>query len=364
MGVLNYSLGNFEKSKRCFEKAILNDHDYTDAIYGLGNVYIKQKEIFLAITAFLKCLNIDILMDKAKKKLEDCYLALSENRFIDRNSNDYIHRVPKSDLLSIRNIQSLKDNIKHRVSRRNNRTTIKYSVHNGDKCIFCNGIMEGPTVKDLLRCNKCGIHRKQHFPLKEVVREQLKGFMLSACFDKVREASRLRDAKYQISILEKYIEPGKLFDVGAAAGFFMKVANDHNWMVDGNEISTNAILWCKEKYVLDIRYGFLEEIDLPKNYYDAVVLWHSLEHVFNPQTTLGICKELLRSDGLLLIAVPNKHGADLIKYYEELHFYEFSLDGLHWWLQSYGFEPLEIIVIDHEEIPQMNLLYRKISTIL
>ncbi|MCF6149089.1 MAG: class I SAM-dependent methyltransferase [Candidatus Kuenenia sp.] len=139
----------------------------------------------------------------------------------------------------------------------------------------------------------------------------------------------------------------------------MKIANDHNWIVDGNEISINAILWCKEKYGLDIRYGFLEEINLPKNYYDAVVLWHSLEHVFDPQLTLDTCKEILRLNGLLLIAVPNKYGTGLIKYYEELHFYEFNLNGLHWWLQSYGFEPLEIIGIDHEEIPQVNLYSTK-----
>ncbi|MCF6149090.1 MAG: tetratricopeptide repeat protein [Candidatus Kuenenia sp.] len=123
LGVLNYLLGNLKGAEKNFKKAISHDHNSTEALYGLGNVFLKQRKVFLAITAFLRCLNIDLLMDKAKKRLDECYITLNENL------------------------------------------------------------------------------------LKEVVREQLKGFMLSACFDKVQEASRLRDAKYQLSIVEKYIKP-------------------------------------------------------------------------------------------------------------------------------------------------------------
>ena len=106
-------------------------------------------------------------------------------------------------------------------------------------------------------------------------------------------------------------------------------------------------------------YGFLEELKHPQGFYDAVVLWHSLEHTFDPGETLMICRDMLVDGGALMIGVPEKKGEDLVKRYEPLHFYEFNRDNLHGFLQELGFEPLEIIIRDGGEDPQINLLYRK-----
>ena len=52
----------------------------------------------------------------------------------------------------------------------------------------------------------------------------------------------MQEAKYQLDLLQKYLQPGRLFDVGAAGGFFMK-ASDRGWQVVGHEISLTAIQW-------------------------------------------------------------------------------------------------------------------------
>lgn len=228
-----------------------------------------------------------------------------------------------------------------------------------NKCPFCGNYLEGPIVLDMMRCKNCGIYRKYQIPTKENIREHLKGMMLSACHDKGKETSRMQEAKYQLDLLQKYLQPGRLFDVGAAGGFFMKAASDRGWQVVGNEISLTAIQWARQRYGLEIMYGFLEELKPPQGFYDAVVLWHSLEHTIDPRETLAICRNMLVDGGVLMIGVPEKKGEDLVRRYEPLHFYEFNRDNLHWFLQELGFEPLEIIIRDGGEDPQINLLYRK-----
>ena len=238
-----------------------------------------------------------------------------------------------------------------------------FFIYEKARCPLCGGRLHRPVVKDLMRCEGCGVYRKKQIPLREVIREQLRGMMLRACYDKSKEASRLRDAEYQLDLLEKYVQPGVLYDVGAAGGFFMKAAKERGWHVMGNEISQKAIEWAQQRYGVEIEYGFLEELNPPKGRFDAVVLWHTLEHTVDPRATLNICRDMLHDGGLLMIGVPEKREEDLARRYEAFHFYEFNRDSLHQLLEGVGFHQLEVIVQDRPDSPQIHLLYRKGSRV-
>ncbi|MBU0769625.1 MAG: methyltransferase domain-containing protein, partial [Proteobacteria bacterium] len=163
-----------------------------------------------------------------------------------------------------------------------------------------------------------------------------------------------------MNLLEKYIQPGKVYDVGAAAGFFMKAAKDRGWLVYGNEISRSAIDWARQHYGLEIEYGFLEELNPLENNYDAVVLWNTLEHTFNAKETLEICRSMLRDKGLLMIQVPDKMDEeDLIKRYETLHTYEFNRNNLPRLLEQMGFKQLELILQDGSDDQHITLIFQK-----
>jgi 2-polyprenyl-3-methyl-5-hydroxy-6-metoxy-1,4-benzoquinol methylase len=193
----------------------------------------------------------------------------------------------------------------------------------------------------------------------------LKNFQLGACFEKYKEVGRFREAEYQLGLLGRYIEPpGMIFDVGAAAGFFMKVAGyEERWSVEGNEVSQAAIDFARDKYGVKIRYGFLEEIDVPENFYSAVTLWNTLEHTTDLQRTLDKCYRMLKPGGVILIAVPDNIN-QIHKYYEELHNYEFSPKSLRRALAASGFTPRLVIErTDMEGDPnfkQLEVLYQKI----
>lgn len=51
-----------------------------------------------------------------------------------------------------------------------------------------------------------------------------------------------------------------------------------------------------------------ERVDLPKGYYDAVFLIHTLEHLDEPSVVLRAIKEWLSPSGRLFVAVPNANA--------------------------------------------------------
>lgn len=78
-------------------------------------------------------------------------------------------------------------------------------------------------------------------------------------------------------------------------------------VVDGSsEFVEKAKLRLKEKNLtnVDIRLSLFEEYDTAERY-DYIIASHILEHVQDPIEILTIAKNLLKSDGVLYIVVPN-----------------------------------------------------------
>lgn len=211
-------------------------------------------------------------------------------------------------------------------------------------------------------CESCGI-RININTNKEKMIEDVKKQMLSTCFDNPPGKRRLADARIsQFGVLDKFIDkPGKVFDVGAAAGFFMKVAMEKGWEAIGNELSLAAIAWAKQHYDIDIIYGIFEDIEIPAESFDLVVMWNTLEHTFDPLGTILKAKEILKPGGFLFIAVPNKTTLeDLNKYYEPEHTFEFTAECLDAHLKKLGFTKLfEKKYFATNGIPSLIFLHKK-----
>ena len=102
---------------------------------------------------------------------------------------------------------------------------------------------------------------------------------------------------------------GRLLDVGAGLGTFVDLARQDGWTVDGTEVSETAVRYAQERYGISLRLGQLAAVELGTATYDIVTLWHVLEHVPSPASTLANCYELLVPGGLLIMAMPNDGAA-------------------------------------------------------
>ena len=102
----------------------------------------------------------------------------------------------------------------------------------------------------------------------------------------------------------------------------------------------------------------LEECHFAEQYFDAVILWHVLEHLDHPQTTLAMISRVLKPGGLLYLEVPNltslqscSTGKNWFHLDLEHHLYHFSLNGLHRLLLSSGFRVEKTTTLSLEQGP-------------
>jgi 2-polyprenyl-3-methyl-5-hydroxy-6-metoxy-1,4-benzoquinol methylase len=227
-------------------------------------------------------------------------------------------------------------------------------------CLVCNGKLEGPVFESLYKCIDCGLYVNKKYSDKNTLKEFLKNFVLTASRKKEVELRRINKANIQLDNLEKYSKIGKVFDVAAAGGFFMKAAKDRGWKVDGNDISKASVDWCKLNYDIDIRYDYFEDIDLPSGEFDSVVMWNSLEHTHDPKEVIRKTYDILKSGGVVYIRVPHRTPDNVKKYFERGHSVEFNEKSLCLLLENAGFVKIFSNVLNDEEYEPIDVMYKKI----
>lgn len=138
--------------------------------------------------------------------------------------------------------------------------------------------------------------------------------------------------KYKLKIITKYKTSGKLLDYGCGDGTFLKFIQNRNFSVLGYEPNKKAAISAINKIGQN---NIINSIDyIENNSIDIITLWHVMEHIPNPEEILSKLKLKLKSNGYILIAVPNYKSFDA-KFYKEYwaawdvprHIYHYSRQG-------------------------------------
>jgi 2-polyprenyl-3-methyl-5-hydroxy-6-metoxy-1,4-benzoquinol methylase len=98
---------------------------------------------------------------------------------------------------------------------------------------------------------------------------------------------------------------GRLLDVGAGFGFFLKEMGKRGWEVVGVEISQNAIDYAKDVLRLTVHLGPLETVKFPESHFDVVSGFYIIEHLPDPMAFLKECYRILKPGGVLLLRYPH-----------------------------------------------------------
>lgn len=197
------------------------------------------------------------------------------------------------------------------------------------KCRFCGSKLSGPVVDKFFACKMCQVHWNTEVPSKAALKQSLANMMLTACTNSETRKKRLTQASEQLDLIKPHVTVGKLYDVGAAAGFVMHIAQSKGWKVYGNELSWQAIAWARHNYGLDIFHGFVEDDPFAvDNKFDLVVFWNTLEHVINPLESMDKAVKMLKPNGHIHIEVPIKNASELIRFSPAGHMTEFEYKAL------------------------------------
>jgi len=102
----------------------------------------------------------------------------------------------------------------------------------------------------------------------------------------------------------------EMLEVGCGTGSFLQFAQSKGWNVYGVDSSAENILKMQEQGISGTASDYLEfKTD---RRFDVIVLWDLIEHPQDPITFVIKSQELLKEDGLLVIATP--HDPNLLSY--------------------------------------------------
>ena len=100
------------------------------------------------------------------------------------------------------------------------------------------------------------------------------------------------------------LRKGNHLDVGSGIGSFVYEMKQHGWMVTGIEPDTDARNIAQATYSIQLA-DTGEFYQLPPNHFDAITLWHVLEHVHDLSPYVRQLRSVLKEKGKIFIAVPN-----------------------------------------------------------
>ena len=135
----------------------------------------------------------------------------------------------------------------------------------------------------------------------------------------------------------------KLLDVGTASGAFIEAACQLGFKASGIEPSFELVEKGLERN-LDIKQGSIEKNNLKDNFFDIITLMDVIEHICYPKDGLIKIKKKLKTNGLLIINVPD-HGSLIARlmgkkfwWYISVHLHFFTYATITKLLLETGFE--------------------------
>ncbi len=165
-------------------------------------------------------------------------------------------------------------------------------------------------------------------------------------FEKAYHWVKKRALQQKVKLVEKQQpKKGSLLDMGCGTGDFLQLAHQSGWKTTGIEPNAKAKQIAASKGASFIS----STTEAASQSFDAVTLWHVLEHLPNLEAQIKELQRLLKTDGTLLIAVPNYKSFDAV-YYKEFwaaydvprHLWHFSKTSIQRLVEQVGMEVVSI----------------------
>ena len=195
-------------------------------------------------------------------------------------------------------------------------------------CPVCNSASIKPalTVKDhsvsketfsIWECSNCSLRFTQDVPDESSIGRYYQSEdyishsntsqgLVNQIYKKVRNHTLNQKADLIISHTTK---KGNILDMGAGIGAFLNTMKNRGWKISGIEPDEGARQQAKQLFDIELLpveiFGQLQPAS-----FDAITLWHVLEHVHQLHDYIKRLKELLKPGGKIFIAVPNYESTD------------------------------------------------------
>lgn len=168
-------------------------------------------------------------------------------------------------------------------------------------------------------------------------------------FEKVYHKVRKHTLKKKLQLVSKYAKSKTLMDIGCGTGDFLGFVNQQGWKVKGLEPSEDARNKAIQNHQVEVE-STEELAHQESGSFDAISMWHVLEHVYNLNEDFAHFKRILKDNGHLFIAVPNCASYDAQHYKKEwaaydlpIHLYHFRPDDIKALAEKHDMKLVEMI---------------------
>jgi methyltransferase family protein len=121
--------------------------------------------------------------------------------------------------------------------------------------------------------------------------------------DYLGDAERHREAaRRRLALIDRFApSPGRLLDVGAAAGFFVDEAIRAGWDAEGIDIAQQVVEWGRRELGVPLRVGDVSAAE-ERGTYTVVTMWDYIEHSLDPAGDLAKSNDLLAPAGIVALS--------------------------------------------------------------
>lgn len=117
-----------------------------------------------------------------------------------------------------------------------------------------------------------------------------------------------RHAWYEHSVLHLLALPqGKLLEIGFGNGDALVELKRLGWNVEGVDFDLAAVELVRQRGI-KAAHGSLQDQHYPDDHFDAIVMSHVIEHVYNPEWVIQECFRILKPQGKLVLLTPNNRS--------------------------------------------------------
>lgn len=207
---------------------------------------------------------------------------------------------------------------------------------------------------ELIKCSHCGLAITSPRPTADYIGKYYASVdyishsgKSKTLFDKIYLTARNLTLRWKYKLVTDYFpKPGNIVDFGCGTGEFLNFMERKNWNVSG--IEPNETARQKANQLLENKVS-KDLLEISDKRFDAITLWHVLEHVHDLNNTLQKLKSLLSLNGHIIIAVPNPNSHDS-KHYENSwagydvprHLWHFTQSSMTALLNKNGLKVVEV----------------------
>lgn len=137
-----------------------------------------------------------------------------------------------------------------------------------------------------------------------------------------------------------------ILDVGSAYGYFLlEYQKIHpSCAIYGVEPSAGL----RKQYSKAFKGAYADIADIPpEQMFDAITIWHVLEHMKDPITALKKLGAHLKKGGKIILELPDKDNYTSIRSYHIGHLYHFNKESLHMLAQKAG---LRVVATSNKDV--------------